>query len=184
MIFLGIDPGKKGALVAVNTQGALVWWMDMPLVGGLTVSVAQIVERLQDELERSHGVDTYLAFVERQQPMPIILRDEDGVQQVGKLRGTGIVAFRQGELYGQLCGICAALAIRYECVSPARWQRAVLPVLKGTTKDRAVVLVEQLFPALPIRGPKGALKDGRADAACLAEYGRRQFVRQALEVAQ
>lgn len=185
MIFVGIDPGRHGALVAIDEHGGLVWWLDMPIVAN-QIDVVRLANELGDRaLELGPDMD-HVAFVERQHAMPVIVRSDDTGQVVRMLRGSNVGAFKQGESFGQLCGILAALRIRYECPSAQAWQRAVLPVLKGmgSPKERSALIAAQLFPALPIRGARGALKDGRADAACIAEYGRRQFVRQTLEVAQ
>lgn len=89
--------------------------------------------------------------------------------------GQGVTSmFNFGKGYGLWLGILCGLGIPHERVTPQAWKRVILA---GTARDKsaAVAYVSRRFPdasLLPtIRSRKP--HDGMADAACLAEYGRR-----------
>ena len=57
---------------------------------------------------------------------------------------------------------------------PITWRRAVIPKVKKGSKTIHAQEAERIFPAITpfLRGPRGGLKDGIADAALLCQYGR------------
>lgn len=159
MIYIGIDPGKDGA-VSFITENSSIRIVDTPTLkvrkgsGKREFDVAGMVAILEGWKEPAHRV-----FLERIHSMP----------------GQGVASmFSMGEGYGLWQGILAALGLSYELVTPQRWKRAMMD---GAPKDKAasVLVASRLFPgsATLLRGPRGAALDGRADALLLAEYGRR-----------
>ncbi len=173
MIIVGVDPGKQGAFVAIDEHGALRWWFDIPALASRfdTTGLVRLFAHHTDDTEGS----AVAGFIEWQQPSPNPPPglNEDAVRMAGRMRGGTVANFVKGHCFGLCQMLFAAHSMRYECPKPSVWQREVLPRMKGKTKERSALIASQLFPSLPIRGPRGALKDGRADAACIAEYGRR-----------
>ncbi len=80
--------------------------------------------------------------------------------------------------YGLWIGICAGLGLRYELVTPQRWQKEMLAGMQGG-KDASCIRAQELFPEADLKkGPRSKkLHDGRSDALLIAEYGRRTYGR-------
>ena len=150
MIYVGIDPGLKGG-VALHC-GNHVEAFPIPVVDGY-VDVAT----LADEFRK---YDDMLAIVEK----------------VGAMPGQGVVSmFNFGRCYGTLIGLCIALGIKVELVTPQKWKGEVLA---GTTKDKeaAIAYCRRVYPEVKLIQPRCRVPhDGMADALCLAEYGRRTY---------
>ncbi len=156
---VGIDPGLSGAVAFIGSDGPEVY--DMP-----TLRVGKGARRRLDlvglcDLLRSMAVSRNLVrfIIETQQPMP----------------GQGVTStFSTGYGLGAIEGILTALGVSWRGVRPQEWQRVILAGAAGEGKDRALMVAERLFPGAELRGPRGGALDGRADALCIAEYGRRQ----------
>ena len=152
MKVLGIDPGNSGALALIDTEACTLAVVDMPLevwTKGRSITSAS-------------GLGDILRHV---QP------DQAFVEHVGVRPGEGAVgAFSFGRGLGRIEGVLATLLAPLWLIRPAEW--------KGKTntpadKKQAVTRAEQLFPSAKsvFRGPKGGVKDGRAEAAILAFFG-------------
>lgn len=153
MVVIGIDPGAKGAIVAVE-HGRIIWWCDMPVdevkVGGKVrarVSAARLVSALTaGSRPVSH------AYVENVSAHP-----RDGA--------AGAFAF--GKACGILEGALAATGIPITLVTPAEWKRAMrCPADKGAARKRAC----ELFPVSAELFSR-VKDDGRAEAAMIALHG-------------
>ena len=130
-VFLGIDPGKDGAIAVLGADGTLKFQVTPTVAvekgrSRRTFDTSGMVAALRP-IHVQHAIR--LAVLERVSAMP-----QDGPVQ----------AFSFGEGYGIWRGILAALGIPH--VSLLRTPRCSSP------------------------------HDGFADAACMAEYGRRQVV--------
>ncbi len=81
--------------------------------------------------------------------------------------------------YGEIVGAVEALQLPFELVRPQDWQAMMLRgegKAKGKELKKSYTRVaERLWPRESFRGPKGGLRDGKAAAALIAEYGRRNF---------
>lgn len=146
-IVVGIDPGKKGALVRLTetTQEAFM----MPVIG--------------KDID-AHAVAMWL----REQRPDLVV-----IEKVGAMRGQGVTSmFTFGRGTGKLLGVLEALAIPYQEVTPQAWKKKILA---GTAKDKdaAIAFCSRRWPDLPlIPQGKRVAQDGIADAACMAEYAR------------
>ena len=93
-VFVGCDPGKKGAMAAIFKDGLV---MIIPF----------------DE----HG---YIKFLSGFEPMEVKCCIED----VHAVRGNGLTAsFNFGKSYGWLLGMLDTLGIPYQAVSVQKWKR-------------------------------------------------------------
>ena len=138
MIYLGIDPGKSGAVAAIDERGHLV-----RLVRNDTTE--------RDLFEAFCGFET---------------EDLAGViERVGAMPKQGVAStFKFGVSYGFLRGCLIAAGVRFDEVTPAKWQTAMKCRSggdKNVTKQRA----QQLFPGVKVI-------HATADALLLAEYAR------------
>lgn len=161
IIYVGIDPGNAGALVALGLPGGpLVLRMPTINVGTkkrkrLILDEFAVVQWLEEV--QTHG--SIFAAIEVQQAMP----------KQGSASG-----FRLGCSYGALCGILTTLRISHVRIRSREWQK----VMAGTTgqgKARAVAFCRSVMPDVELV-PKGCRvpQDGIADAACMAEWFRRR----------
>ena len=145
-ILLGIDPGKTGAVAALDHHGALLWVEDMTDLTGTGIG-SWLAERLNGETVRT-------CWVEQVHAMP-----KQGV--------TSVFTFGCG--YGALLGALGALGVRTKLVTPAAWKKAAgLTADKTASRQRAA----ELWPA-DAHLFRRVKDDGRAEACLIAEHGRR-----------
>ena len=145
MAYLGIDPGKSGALALIGRDGLTLDWI------GLN--------------ETEHDV---AKFIELYRPMI----DLAVLERVGARPGNGAASmFKFGQSYGFCIGLLTAAKIRYQIHTPTKWQRAlglVRPKLSRTEKKKInKSMAQRLFMGSP------KITNRNADAFLLAEYARR-----------
>jgi len=149
-LILGVDPGRKGALALIDPDGTLIDVVDMPDATGAALGT-HIAHWLADH--SPHHVQT--AWVEK----------------VGSMPGQGHMnVFTFGAGYGAILGALGALEVPVELRTPNVWKKAMRCTAdKGSSRQRATEL-------WPDRARYFSLvkHDGRAEAALIAEYGRRQ----------
>lgn len=165
---LGIDPGLKGAVVALldGEPGPL---LDMPFTqsgvrlrknkktGVVTEvrvceidasSIAMWIRALRSQHQGAH----VRASVEK-----VSARPDDG----------GTSAFQFGEGFGKVKAVLEVLNIPYTLTIPSQWKRNM--GLIGKDKDKARELALTRFPTMAA-SLKRKKDDGRADALLLALY--------------
>jgi crossover junction endodeoxyribonuclease RuvC len=163
---VGIDPGLHGAVVALGSDGIIEWFDTPVLKTGKGDRHDFVPTEMATRLRTLTGNVPYGALrivLEQAQAMP-----KQGVTSM----------FSMGKGYGIWLGILAALQLPYELVRPAEWTRSMLHGATGEGKGRSLAVASRLFPALPLMKPGGRVLslDGRADAALMAEWVRRQVV--------
>lgn len=166
-LIVGIDPGKDGAIVAMDEHGAV---RSVALTKErFTVPIGKGSRREYDAvamgnyLTELHALqEVRLVCIEKQQAMP-------------SQGGTSMFSLGMG--YGLWLGIIGTLAIPCSVVHPKTWQKAVLRDVPGTGKGRAIYLCKQRLPKLDLSpGKKRKPHDGIADAACIAMWGLRNVI--------
>ncbi len=150
MTCIGIDPGLHGGLAGINGGSVIV--EPMPVVGG--------------DID-AHGVSCFLDGVHASMVC---------MEKVHAMPKQGVSStFKFGKGYGIILGVCAAMNIHVELVTPQAWKAVVLA---GTTKDKdaAIAWCNRAFPTVSLI-PQGCRvpHDGLADALCIAEYARRTY---------
>ena len=156
MISIGIDPGMSGAVVAIGGMGDVILCEDVPTFSvdkGREYNIPAMADMIRGvALSRE-----CLVTLERAQAMP-----KQGVAST----------FQFGRGYGIWLGILGAIGVPYQTVRPNEWTR-ILKGLPGKGKERSILFASQHFPDIELV-PGGCRKprDGRADAACLAWWGR------------
>lgn len=159
-MFAGIDPGRTGALVVLDDRGSLLLAKRVPLVG--------------KEFDEPEMVRLLTEFAIA----------GCAIERVSAMPGQGVTSmFTFGAGFGLWRGMLAALRIPYELASPQTWQKAMLQGRSsgGDEPDKAkrlairkascVAAAKALWPAIPIRVKADY---GMADAALMAEWGRRR----------
>lgn len=165
VFYLGIDPGAGGAIACICDNQNMPkthpfqWIEDYP---GDEVAAANIIRNFL--YHASGGPSAVVAALEKVHSMP-----REGVSS----------AFKFGTSYGIWRGILASFEIPFMQPTPQAWQKGIPERGVGDKKKAKTAIVtyaSQLFPsAAPLlRGPKGGIKDGRADALMIAEWRRRQ----------
>ncbi len=159
MRVLGIDPGLDGAVVLIDPP----YYQDTPTLkvgkGGKrtynVVAMARILGGMTD------GFDAHV-FIEKQQARP-----KQGVSST----------FSTGFGFGLWLGIISAFELPHTVVTPQEWTRETYRGIPAEGKDRSILACERLFPTICLSKPKGRkpTMHGRADAALIAEYGRRML---------
>lgn len=153
MVYIGIDPGKGGAL-------ARIWW------GGAAVEPVPLVGKEYDI--RSMLVMLYAdypasvrAVIERVHAMP-------------KQGRTSMLSIGYGA--GLWHALLTAKGIGFSVVSAVTWQKMMLAGVNCDDRKRASILVaKRLFPGVSLRRTERCKvdDDGMADALLMAEYCRR-----------
>jgi hypothetical protein len=166
MIFLGVDPGLHGAMVALRAHGNRAEIVPTPILtapkGRDQYDLAEIADKLRAWKQQAGG-DGLMLTIERQQPMPL----EKGGTIANYNRGRSLAVFES---------MAVALAIPYQLVLPRVWQAQMLEGTQGDdTKQRSIIAAKRLFPEVSLRRTERSRKDddGISDAILLAEYGRR-----------
>ena len=177
MLYIGIDPGKKGGWVAIDPKQMRVFdWLaaDCPDHGyilgkGYRGHHAYWTERMVSGLhdvvrkseEEGHSV---IAWIEQQRTHP----------KEGR-----VSAFTTGYGFGLWSGILSGMGIRWCSVTGSTWTKSVLKDAPGSGKDRSISFVSRMFPQFANDGltlkRRRKPHDGLADAVCLALYGIKQY---------
>ena len=190
-IFIGVDPGKKGALAVLDesrtvhvheggTHHQIIEVSPMPMVRGGKKArdeydISAIVRFL-----KGHKDDCELVTVEKSQPLPMI--GAQSRQAMFGKRGApapfkpgSIAQFNRGVQRG-FEWLLTALEIPFQLVPPKTWMTAMhIGTPNGETKQRSILAASRLFPDFDLRRTPRCRKpdDGIAEALLLAEFGRR-----------
>lgn len=153
-MILGVDCGLSGAWALLTDDGRLVAVGDMPAAGG--VVSAHLLAVALDAAEWAH-MRRYggVAVVEIAGAMP-----GQGVSSTWKFaRATGVVE-----------GVLAGLGWPLHTVTPAKWKKGM-----GLGKDKGAsrAMAARLWPDHAASFAR-VKDDGRAEAALIAEWWRRQ----------
>ncbi len=194
-IYVGIDPGKSGAIVFINEMSTIFLIYEMPVIG-----------KEYDE----HAIKSILKKFKN---VHVIIENVQPSKEFGLASSSSLL-----ECKGLLRGICVGLGLTYTLVSPKTWQKemwqGIKPVQKKTNRKRkdgtfvyktdpkptSEVAAKRLFPEIDLRGNievkyykdtpenrkrgrvgkempirKTKAHDGVIDALLIAEYGRRNY---------
>jgi hypothetical protein len=124
-VFLGIDPGKSGAIAAV--------WED----GLMANSYARGSDTLQDQVE-------WLSQFDEEMERVAIIEKVHSSPQMGV-----VSSFTFGQSYGFLLGVLTVLKIPYHEVLPQRWQKA-MGCMTGGDKKVSKHAAQKLWPHIKI----------------------------------
>lgn len=156
MIYLGIDPGLKGGFAFIKEDGTLDLYT-MPLIGDKDYDIPEIGRILR-------SYQSVIAVIEKQHAMP----------------GQGLSStLKTGLGFGILQSALSVSGISYSVVPAIKWQKNLfvgLPKDQGT-KVSSEIVAKRLFPNSDFRKSDRARRnaDGLTDAACIAEYCRRNY---------
>ena len=154
MTYIGIDPGLTGAIAALSEDGSLLIAELCPLFNGQPDprAAAEIIARL---------------------PRPFAVT----IEQPIRVSRSGASDSGYRSLLASVRFWRAAIGAKHPItmVVPRTWQVMLTSVQGATTKAKSIAWCRTFLPALDLRpGRCTTDQDGLADAACLAEYGRRR----------
>lgn len=156
-IIIGIDPGLKGAIAAIDAEKMeLLEIVDCPTNKNAGKPIYNIAA-MAHTIRRMSLLGDAIVILEQAQSMP----------------GQGVTSmFSVGRSMGIWEGILAALDVSYRTVRPCVWTRRLFTGLPGKGKFRSIQFVLRMFPGIELTPQRCRKpKDGRADAACLAYWG-------------
>jgi len=151
-LFIGGDPGVRGALVAIDGSGAYVG--SLPLAKGVDDAIfgAPIIEWFDSML---HIPGEAVFALEKAQSGP---------------RQKPSAMLNYGEGYGILKGVAMSYGLNPILVRPTIWKKAVLRDLPHD-KGGAICYCKEHLPGLNLRLERCRTDhDGLADAGCIATY--------------
>jgi len=149
-IVIGVDPGQKGAIVAMANGGTIT-------LHPMPDDALAIVEILRSYADMG---DCHI-FLEKAQSMP------------GQ-GGVGI--FNYGVGFGTLLGIIAALKIPHTLVHPKTWCKVMHQgTTAGEAKERSLEAARRLYPDVQLLRTSRCTKpdEGYVDALLIAGYAKR-----------
>lgn len=159
-LYVGVDPGKNGAVVIIDCQAQIVDKSPMFVdLGGELDPVAYYNFLSKNSNHISH------VFVEKVNAMP-----GQGV--------TSMFSFGQAFMFSYV--VPKLMKLPLTLVTPQSWQKVMHEGIDKTlaAKKRSLIAFNRLFPGLDLRkterckGPH----DGMIDALLLANYGRLKMV--------
>lgn len=152
MIFIGIDPGKSGALAVLYTD------------------------------ENKNHINHNLAVFDENDYIDILTECSKQntniiccLEKVSSMPKQGVVSmFSFGMNFGFIQGILSTLKISYELVVPSKWKKEFSVT---SDKNTSIQVAKRLFPNVNLRRTDRCKKDhdGMAEALLMAEYARRKF---------
>lgn len=141
--YLGIDPGKEGAIALLNPLGEPIFLKDMPINVNATADLIASLPAI------------HKAAIE--EPFP-----------GGKMGKPSCMSFGMG--IGELRGILAALHIPFVMVKPQDWQRVFSVTGKSRGND-SINQCLKVYPEPPLPLIEGNKRmDGRSDALLIARW--------------
>lgn len=167
LIVIGIDPGRKGALVAITGNP------EAPSVVSYTEAGEYYPPK--GELNAVAWGRVLSAFSARSNVVAYI--ESPGYRPGESTQSTATTA----RAYGGMVALLQFMGIPFHEVEAKKWTTALgvslpkkadgsQPPVKER-KEKHLEAVERVIPNLPYRGPRGAVQDGIGDAACIALYG-------------
>lgn len=150
-VFIGVDPGMKGALCALDPRDQQITFISLGLpVPQLFQEISELVERIK----RAGLVPTAM------------------IENVHAIQGTSAKSnFQFGYNVGSINTILMALKIPLDTITPKKWQAYLGVNVKGNLIKKDVAQrVARLYPAASLTGPRGGLLDGNSDALAIAHY--------------
>lgn len=162
MITIGVDPGLHGAIALLSDGHLQVF--DIPL---MEITKNRKAREVVDE----QALENMIRFLASLNPRIVT------IEQVGGITGqSASAAFNFGDIFGVIRTFFRAYAkCETQRPMPQKWKKYFGI---GSLKGDSVKIADNLFPGYSdlFRGPRGALKHDRAEAALLAYYGNKLIV--------
>lgn len=147
--FFGIDPGMKGALARIGSNGASVMKMKKLTRDNTAGRIATLVEAIGEHRGNKHFT------IEFQNARPPTGRS---------------ACFTMGVNFGAWCTAIRMAKYPLSVVTPGQWKRSIITGVKDRkSKEASITVARRLFPFAEFK------THDEAEALLIAEYGRRQW---------
>jgi hypothetical protein len=168
VIFVGVDPGKQGAIAVLDDAGRALETLPTPIVSASGGARPEYdLPAIRDYIDRWRKVGSIgggaFVTVEKGQPMP------------PTVPGGSAANFARGVARGWEW-MLVALRLPYQLVAPRTWQLVMHAGTPGSdTKQRSMLAAHRLFPGVSLTRSMRCRNesDGIAEALLIAEFGRR-----------
>ena len=152
LAYIGIDPGKSGALC-------------------LLVPETKRIEFIKTT-EKPMDIYSWLSDIDYLTPIQVIM-----LEKVHAIQGTSAGSnFSFGFNTGLVNGLAGTVGCSVDHVTPKTWQKYIGVTKQGKAIKKEVgEIVTRLYPKAEIHGPRGGLLDGRADALCIAHFASHKW---------
>jgi len=149
MVFIGIDPGAKGAWTIIREDGT-------------------VESHIWDDVE----------FIKSMQDMSLTnyRNCRCALEKVGAMPKQGVSStWKFAQEYGFIQGVLEALNIPFQTVPPQTWKKAFS--LINQDKNKSIETAQKLYPEVSLIPTSRSRKpsDGMAESLLIAEYARRHF---------
>ena len=162
MIYIGIDNGLTGAMVALSDHpGPPLAMCVMPTVG----------KAKGNEVNAEAVWDWLCAYKDDGDELTVVL------ETPGKHSPGAQALCSMWDSYGAIRGVLASRYIRHHRINPQAWQKKMLVgCAKGDTKPAALAAARRLWPEEKwLATPRSSVPHtGLVDAALIAEYARKE----------
>lgn len=172
-VVAGIDPGLSGAIAFLSDSGELMIY-DIPTITVPSGRKSKKTGKIGKKREYDFARIKY--FLLSHEPSVVVIERLQIGGKPGAFKQSAQAVSTTSKNYGFLIGLLFGMAIPYEEVTAAVWQRYFFKGKVGNTKDQSYHLACTKFPSHSeyFIGKKGAKKDGRTDASLIALYARRK----------
>lgn len=148
MIYIGIDPGKRGGFAYIDDDGnAKAYSWDETLF-------VDMIHHIRHESD--HAVIACL-------------------EKVNALPGQGVTSmFNFGTNYGFIQGVLASFHIPFQLIPPKKWKKEYS---LSSDKEQSIKTAIRLFPDVNLFRNSRCIKqdDGMSEALLIAEYAKRLY---------
>lgn len=192
-VYVGVDPGIKGALALLDDNVEVIQTWKMPLdkarkfcpietwkvlreIDNIAAdrfdSVSCCIEGLLSLPSDTNKITLMIKMVEKN-PTPELF--ENLYQELKKTDGR-VGSVTMGKNFGILIGQIAALGWKYVITPPRSWQAIVHQGITGpTAKIRSYNFVKTIFPEIDVSKRGGGFDNDLCDALCIAYYCRKKL---------
>ena len=161
MRIIGVDPGRLGHAIGIDTDTAQAWSLKLPFDAQGSIDLA--FARWLMALCKGHNSMVVL------EKLNATKNDKFGNHTM----------FKMGFAYGQLDAVIRATMLPSRIVTPGQWQKLIHEGLdaKMSAKDKSMLAYNRMFPHDPIpkKPRQKKIDDNAVDALWIAQYAAIKF---------
>lgn len=164
-LFLGIDPGKHGAVSLLGAAGEVLSELDTPIIEKV------VRKRKPKKVRIFYDEDNMVRILRnyRRQPGSLVCLIELATIHQGQGSATG---WQTGFGFGLWRGMLRALNIPYQVVTPQEWRKAMMPRSARSKTDDPLAALRCARRRWGKQGLELKKHEGRADARLIADHAR------------
>jgi|SRR3989304_287274 len=158
-LYIGVDGGLGGGLVAINDKQDVVFNHTMPVIRGKKTEfdIQNIFNNIKSIINLANNEKIFVSL------------EKAHVRPISGKRA----CFMTGYGFGLIQGILGGLNVSYEIVDPKVWQKDIfVGMTYEDTKQASISFCKKKWPNISWTATERSIKahDGMTDAACIALY--------------